>query len=105
VSLAGSVVSADGGLSLLDDVASHVQNDGSVFHRLHEESAVLKNRLREKRRQIERETGVTFSPRISEKSRQIADQMRVGEEEAVEDAKKARARGETTPPVLPGCRV
>ncbi len=48
----------------------------AVFRRLHEESRNLRAKLREKRRQIMLEMGETFTPRISERSRQIASQQR-----------------------------
>jgi hypothetical protein len=65
-SVVGSVVEGD------DD-----DNDpSSVFRRLHEESRNLRAKLKEKRKQIMLEMGETFTPRISERSRQIATLQR-----------------------------
>ncbi len=81
-SRASSVADGD---SVHDSVGGEEDGDapGAVFLRLHAESSNLKQKLKEKRKQIMIEMGETFSPRISEKSRQIAtlqrSQTRAGE--------------------------
>jgi hypothetical protein len=69
-------VDASGDVSDAGSVTASDARPGSVFRRLHQEAEALKQRLDLKRRQLLQETGETFAPRISERSRQMADVQR-----------------------------
>ena len=71
----------------------HGDVSGSVFNRLYEESQHLRAKLREKRKQIQKEVGITFAPAISSKSREIADMQRSAEKDAAVEARRSRSRG------------
>lgn len=86
----GSVASGESG----GEEASHDggAGQGTVFMRLHEESELLKAKLKEKRRQIAAEIGVTFTPTISAKSRKMADMQRSHEKSAVAEARRSKSK-------------